>query len=143
LRILQPTLLLLLIICFSQAHAKPLASKEKADKVSDFFMTQILNGEIEAAYSLLSAYIGVDMEQFTERGKKTASDMKQLEQRAGKPLSFALLEKNSVGEHFYKVSYLLKYQTIALIWNINFYQPEQGWNLVDVSYNGDINSLFK
>jgi len=106
-------------------------------------MGQILNGEVEAAYSLLSAYAGIDLEQFIERGKKVANDLQQLEKSAGKPLSFDLLETQSVGEHFYKITYLLKYDTVALIWNINYYQPDQGWKLVDVSFNGDINSLFK
>jgi len=106
-------------------------------------MSQVLSGEVEAAYSLLSAYAGIDLEQFIERGKKVANDMKQLEKSAGKPLSFDLLETQSVGEHFYKITYLLKYETVALVWSLNYYQPKQGWKLVDVSFNGDINSLFK
>lgn len=106
-------------------------------------MTQVLNGNLEPAYALLSGYVGVDLEQFNERGKKVVADMKLIEQSAGKPLSYALLNKQSVGEHFYKIQYLLKYQAAALIWELNYYQPEQGWNLVDVSFNTDINSLFK
>ncbi len=143
LRKISLSILILLLTMSTQIFAKPLADKAKIDKVSQYFMTQILNNEVEAAYSLLSAYIGIDLEQFTERGKKVANDMKQLEKTAGKPLSFDLLETQSVGEHFYKATYLLKYQTIALIWSINFYQPDNGWKLVDVSFNGDINSLFK
>ena len=140
---ISASLFILFFVFFSQAHAKPIASKDKADKVSNYFMGQILNGEVEAAYSLLSAYAGIDLEQFIERGKKVANDLQQLEKSAGKPLSFDLLETQSVGEHFYKITYLLKYDTVALIWSINYYQPDQGWNLVDVSFNGDINSLFK
>jgi len=140
---ISTSLFILFLVLFSQAHAKPIESKEKADKVSQYFMDQVLKGEIEAAYSLLSAYVGIDLEQFIERGKKVANDMKQLEKSSGKPLSFDLLETQSVGEHFYKITYLLKYETVALIWSMNYYQPDQGWKLVDVSFNGDINSLFK
>ena len=137
------SLFILLFSFSSLSDAKPITSKEKVDKVSHYFMDQILNGDVEAAYSLLSAYIGIDLEQFIERGKKVANDMKQLEKSSGKPLSFALLETQSVGEHFYKTTYLLKYETVALIWSMNYYQPDQGWKLVDVSINDDINSLFK
>ena len=139
---INASLFILFVILSSQAHAKPIENKEKTDKVSHYFMDQVLKGEVEAAYSLLSAYAGIDLEQFIERGKKVANDMKQLEKSAGKPLSFALLETQSVGEHFYKITYLLKYETVALIWSLNFYQPDQGWKLVHVSFNGDINSLF-
>jgi len=70
-------------------------------------------------------------------------DMKQLESNQGKPLSFAMLKQESVGEHFYKISYLLKYPAAALVWELNYYQPAEGWNLVDISFNTDINALFE
>ena len=127
----------------NQVLAKPLSDKAKVDQVSEQFMTQILAGEIEQAYSQLSAYLGVSPEQFNERSKKIVQDMAKLEQSVGKPLAFAKLKQQSVDEHFYKITYLLKFQTAALIWELNYYQPEQGWKLVDVSFNTDINALFK
>ena len=105
-------------------------------------MGQLVAGEIEAGYSLMSAYLGVDINAFVEKGKKAEADIKQLQQSIGKPLSLALLKEESVGEHFYKLTYLLKYQAAALVWEINYYQPDSGWKLVDVSFNGDINALF-
>lgn len=135
---------LTLVALFStQVKAKTLASQEKMDKISEQFMSQVQAGEFETAYTILSAYLGVDMQGFLDRGKKVQQDMQQFQQNVGKPISYALLEKQSVGEHFYKVVYLLKYDTAALIWEINFYQPDQGWKLVDVSFNANINALFK
>lgn len=136
------SVLLLLSLGFS-TQAKTLPSTEKLEQTGNFFMEQILAGEVESAYSLISAYLGVDLEPFLERGSKTAQDLKQLENKIGKPLSFALLKKQNVASHFYKVTYLLKYKTAALVWELNFYQPEKGWRLVDVSFNGDINALFE
>ncbi len=138
----------LFICCISLAFssvslAKPLASKEKINKVSDYFMNQVVQGEYEGAYSLMSAYIGINSEQFDERGKKISHDMKMLEARQGKPLSYALLKQESVDEHFYKISYLLKYPSAALVWELNYYQPQEGWNLVDISFNTNINALFE
>ena len=106
-------------------------------------MSQLVLGEFESAYSLMSAYIGVDAKQFEERGKKAALDITQVNKSQGKPISFARLKSQSVDEHFYKITYLLKYPAAALIWELNYYQPEQGWNLVDVSYNTNINGLFE
>lgn len=131
------------LLSLSSAQAKPLPSLQKIEKASDYFMTQLTQGEFEAAYSLMSAYIGFDMERFLEKGKKAEATLKSLEQKAGKPLSYALLKKESVDGHFYKLSYLLKYQNAALVWELNYYQPEKGWNLVDISFHGNINELFK
>ena len=106
-------------------------------------MSQLMSGEFESAYSLMTAYIGVNITQFEERGKKAAEAMKQMEKTQGKPLSYALLKTQSVGEHFYKATYLLKYSAAALVWEFNYYQPDKGWKLVDISFNTNINALFE
>ena len=134
----------LLLLSFSTtAPAKSLPSIDKIIQTSDFFMEQLTKGEVESAYSLISAYLGLNLEAFLERGNKTSQDLKQLEKKIGKPLSYAQLKQQNVGEHFVKVTYLLKYETAALIWELNYYQPENGWKLVDITFNGNINTLFE
>ena len=126
----------------TSASAKELSDTKKIAQVSEYFMGQLLSGEIESGYSLMSAYLGVDINGFIEKGKKADNDIRQLQNSIGKPLSYALLKQENVGEHFYKLTYLLKYQAAALVWEINYYQPDSGWKLVDISFNGDINALF-
>ncbi len=141
-RLLLGFCLILLVSFTSPLQAKPLESKAKIDQASDLFMTQIVKGDVEAAYSMISAYLGVNFEQFNARAEKVVNDMAQLEKSIGKPLSYDILRKQAVKDHFYKISYLLKYESAALIWELNYYQPELGWHLVDVSFNADINALF-
>lgn len=133
----------LLILLASPLQAKVLEDTEKVDKVNDYFMSQIAKGEVSTAFSLISAYLGVDAAGFEERGKKAELSLSQLSKTLGNPLSYALLEKQAVGDHFYKAIYLLKYETAALVWEINYYQPQEGWKLVDITFNTDINALFK
>lgn len=142
--LVRTTLFCILGFLFStHLFAKSLPSTEKVEQASEFFMAQVLKGDVESAYSLISAYAGIDLEAFLERGKKVANDISKLEMAAGKPLSVAKLKAQSVGEHFYKITYLLKYETAALVWELNYYQPEQGWKLVDVTFNANINALFE
>jgi hypothetical protein len=136
-------LLFVSLIPVTQLHAKTLEDTGKIDKVSDYFMSQIATGDVNGAFSLIAAYLGVDPAGFEERGKKADTSLAQLNKKLGKPLSYALLEKQAVGDHFYKTIYLLKYESAALVWELNYYQPQQGWKLVDISYNADINALFK
>lgn len=138
-----PTIFLTLLLSASLSSAKTLSDIDKVDKVSDFFMSQILSGDVPAAFALIATYLGVDGASFEERGKKAELSLTQLNSNLGKPLSYALLEKQAVGDHFYKVIYLLKYETAALVWEINYYQPNEGWKLVDINFNTDINALFK
>jgi len=132
----------LLILAFGMANAKTLATTEKIDRVSEHFMEQLVAGNVSGAYNHLSAYLGVNFEQFNERTEKVSESLKRLKKSAGDPLSYALLEKQAVGEHFYKITYLLKYETAALIWELNYYQPDQGWRLVDVTFDANIDALF-
>lgn len=140
---IRSAILLTLIFISSLSQAKTLEDIKKVDKVTNFFMSQILAGETSSAYSLIAAYLGVDAASFEERGKKAELNLSQLNSTLGKPLSYALLEKQAVGEHFYKLIYLLKYETAALVWEINYYQPSQGWKLVDINIHDKIDSLFK
>ncbi len=125
------------------AHARTLADAAAARKLADQFMAQLVKGEADAGYDMLSAYIGVDFEQFNQRGKKMLGDLQQIGSSVGKPIGFDLLATQSVKTHFMKLTYLLIYGNAALVWELNFYQPEKGWQLVDVSYHANINDLFQ
>lgn len=135
-------LTLLLTTTATLTHAKSLPDADKARALADAFMQQVTTGEAETGYSTLSAYVGVDFEQFNARGKKLVSDLQQVESRVGKPLSYDFLATQSVKQHLLKLTYLLKYPSAAVIWEFNFYQPQNGWQLVDVSYHTNINALF-
>lgn len=134
--------LILLILSSQPSLAKTLSNTDKVDQASAHFMQQILKGEREAAYQLISAYVGVNPGAFMERADKNSRDIARFEQSAGKALSVAKLKTQRVAEHFYKHTYLLKYPSAAIVWELNYYQPEQGWVLVDISFNADINALF-
>lgn len=139
---IRPLLLTLALLSAATCHAKSLADADKVKHLADTFMQQLLKGEAEPGYSTLSAYIGVDFEQFTARGKKLVGDLQQIETRVGKPVSYDLLATQSVKNHLLKLTYLLKYPNAAVVWELNFYQPQNGWQLVDVSYHTNINALF-
>lgn len=123
--------------------AKSLPNTQKIVQESDLFMSNLASDDAETAINLISVYLGIDADQFNQRAQKIVSDMKRINASAGKPLAFAKLDEQSIGDHFFKVRYLLKYQQAAIVWEINFYQPESGWRLVDISFNTDIDALFK
>lgn len=123
--------------------SKSIDNTDKVEQVSDQFMTQVTQGDAESALSLIGAYLGVDTASFEQRASKIVNDMKRIETSAGKALSFAKIDTRRVGEHFYQVRYLLKFRQAALVWELNYYQPDAGWQLVDVSFNTDIDSLFE
>ncbi|KZZ49854.1 hypothetical protein A3758_13450 [Oleiphilus sp. HI0118] len=137
--------LILAFSLFSSATvlAKSLPNTQKIIQETDLFMSNLAKGDAETAINLISIYLGIDAEQFSQRAQKIISDMKRINASAGNPIAYAKLDEQSIGDHFFKARYLLKYQQAAIVWEINFYQPENGWRLVDISFNADINALFK
>ncbi len=123
--------------------AKSLPSTQKITQETDLFMSNLASGDAETAINLISVYLGIDADQFNQRAQKIVNDMKRINASAGKPIAFAKLDEQSIEDHFFQVRYLLKYQQAAIVWEINFYQPESGWRLVDISFNTDIDALFK
>lgn len=140
--VLSLTFALLAGLITTSAWAKTIDSEKKLQQISDHFMTQVATGDTESALALIAAYLGVDAAQFEQRAGKLVNDMRRIESSAGKALSYAKLDDQRVGEHFYKSRYLLKFQQAALVWEINYYQASKGWQLVDVSFNTDIDALF-
>lgn len=133
----------LLWLLSTAAISKSFNSLEKVDQASELFMSQIFKGEVENAYALMSAYAGVDMNAFLERGEKAAQSLEKLESATGKAFTYAKIKTQAVEGHFYKITYLLKYASAALVWELNYYQPQDGWLLVDVSFNAEIDKLFE
>ena len=105
-------------------------------------MSQIAAGEVKDAYAIMATYLGVDATAFEARAQQVTQNMTQLNSSIGKPLSYALIKTQEVDGHFYKLTYLLKYPSAALVWELNYYQPDQGWVLVDIAYHTKIDSLF-
>ncbi|MDX1451132.1 MAG: hypothetical protein R3183_01155 [Oleiphilaceae bacterium] len=143
-RLLRCSVALMIALTLSfNSHAAGLKNKAKVDMVSQHFMDQVLKGNVKDAYAVMSAYVGIDLEAFNERGTQIATNMAKLSENIGAPLSYALVKQQEVEGHFYKLTYLLKYRSAALLWELNYYQPDDGWYLVDISFNTNINRLFE
>ena len=118
-------------------------TKEKLSKAGGNFMSLLLKGKTEQAYKALLSEVGGDTERLTQQATEMATFMVKVREQLGEPISYDLITTGSIKEHFYKQKYLLKFDNAAIVWEINYYQPREGWKLVDVAYNTDIDALFE
>lgn len=118
-------------------------TKEGLNKAGDQFMSALVKGNTEQAYKDIIPVAGAEKERFTQQGMSVSAYMKKVREQIGEPISFDLIATQSIKEHFFKQKYLLKFDNAAIVWEINYYQPTQGWKLVDITYNTDIEALFK
>ncbi|WP_097458782.1 hypothetical protein [Mangrovitalea sediminis] len=125
------------------ARADSLESPKMADKAVATFMQQADQGQVDQAYVGLHPYLGVDADAYNQAAKKAVSYFKEVFDKVGKPLGDLVVRREHIGNSFYRISVLQKYQSAAFEWQFTFYQPKQGWHLVGVSYSTDIDDLYQ
>jgi len=106
-------------------------------------MSLLLKGKTEQAYKELLTEVGGDTARLTQQATEMATFMVKVREQLGEPISYDLITTDSIKEHFFKQKYLLKFDNAAIVWEVNYYQPREGWKLVDVAYNTDIDALFE
>lgn len=115
---------------------------DQLDSVGEKFMASIMSAKTKQAYTDLSPIVGVNLEQFNQAGEQAAGYMEKVRERIGEPLSFDLISTQKIKQHFIKQTYLLKFKTAALVWELTYYRPEAEWKLVGINYSTDIDALF-
>ncbi|MFE8070842.1 hypothetical protein QQM79_07265 [Marinobacteraceae bacterium S3BR75-40.1] len=137
-------LALLALLCFAiTAHAEPLKDKEAVGKATDQFLTAATDGDIAKAYAGIRNAVGVDVEAFDNSGDKAAGYFKKVFEQVGKPLAWDRVRTEHIKDHLLRITYLQKFQQAALFWEFTFYQPTEGWSLVNISYGTDLSHLYE
>lgn len=125
------------------ALADSLPSHQAADQAAEHFMELADQGKLGDAYAYFRNYLGVDAAAYEKSGKKAEAYFKQVFQNAGSPIGAVLVDRQAIGHQLYRVTMLQKYGSAAIAWQFTFYQPKQGWLLVDISSSTNINDLFR
>lgn len=117
-------------------------TRNKLNNAGDQFMSLLKTGKTEQAYKDLLIAVGGDSERLQQQATEVASFMLKVREQLGNPIAYDLIDTDHIKTHFFKQIYLLKFDNAAIVWEINYYQPSNGWKLVDVAYNTDIDALF-
>lgn len=136
-------LLGLLLLTPLLAQADSLESRKMADKAVSTFIQQADQGNVDQAYLGLRPYLGVEVDAYDKAAKKAVTYFKEVFDKVGKPVGDAVVKREQIGDSFYRISLLQKYQSAAFEWQFTFYQPKKGWQVVGVSYSTDIDDLYQ
>ncbi len=63
-------------------------------------------------------------------------------ERFGKPLGFALVREDKVGDYIIRYTYAEKRENHVLHWVFYFYRPKSGWVVNSVTWDDQIQGLF-
>lgn len=137
------TLLLTLTTSMAFAGGDGLASTAEAHRNTEIFMAEIDEGKFAAAYQHLRPYLGVDTEPYDQSASEAAEYFKRVIERVGQPLGHSHVKSETIGNDFYRETWLQKFGAAAIAWTFTFYQPLDHWKVVGVSYSTDIEALYQ
>ncbi|ROT98719.1 hypothetical protein EB809_13760 [Marinobacter sp. R17] len=133
---------LLLFVLTLPAAADTLASPDAIKTQTQAFMTQVKQGEVAEAYAGLAPYLGVPRKPFDASAKEADTYFQKVFDRAGRTVGTSRVKREAIADDFYRETWLQKFAEAAMAWQFTFYQADQGWKLVGISYTTDIESLY-
>ncbi len=138
--ILSSLLTLLLSI---NASANSIKGDAELEAITNHFAALIQEGNALKAYEQFTPYILVDKQIFMNAANKVSRDILNQESRTGQPLEVKQVKVQRIKDDFIKYYFLAKYKTAAIVWELTFYSPAKGWNLIGIVNYTDVNALFE
>ncbi|PVY75861.1 hypothetical protein C8D92_106121 [Tamilnaduibacter salinus] len=123
--------------------AETLPDRDALTQKTRAFMGTLSEGDATGAYRSLRPYLGVPATPFDKAAKKADDYARQVRERAGDPVGVSLAREAAIGHDFHRVTWLQKFPAAAVAWQFTFYQPDDGWKLVGISYTTDLESLYR
>lgn len=133
---------LVLLLSSSVTYSNTLKDSAAIGSLSEKFIKMIESGNIASAYDLLSRYVTATDEEFENIKNKALSNTEMIQAELGKPLSSHLLKRENIGEHFEKHAFIIKYKKAAIVWQISWYQPSSGWQVMAVNFNANVDPYY-
>lgn len=147
-RTLIPLLLSTVLLMPASALAEPPADQVLQDRQAIHtqtgdFMTRVADNQVEAAYQQLRPFLGVASDPFDQSAREANAYFQLVTGQVGQPLASVYLRSEGIGEHFYRETWLQKFNAAAIAWTFTFYRPNDDWKLVGVSYSTDLDTLYQ
>ncbi|MCP5207652.1 MAG: hypothetical protein H7A01_10645 [Hahellaceae bacterium] len=140
-KIIAP-LIMLLFIYAQSSGAETLKDSAQVANYSQKFITLIESDKAADAYDVLSPFVTASSQEFDGIKSKALSNIEMIKAELGKPLSSQFLKRESVADHFERHSYLVKYRKAAIVWQVTWYQPDSGWQVIAVNFSANVDPFY-
>ena len=120
-----------------------LKSVEDINAFMEEVFTCIENGDFQKAFSLVKTNTVIESTQIDMLYAQTESQLNMLNKKYGRDNGFEQVGEMKLGNSLLKKVYIQKYNYIPLRWIFIFYNPGNGWKLIQFSFDEDYKELFK
>jgi hypothetical protein len=136
------TFILLFVTQFGWAQAV-LSSKEEVTKHADKTMNYFGDAMFEEAFSELRKYYFVSDLDFQNIKAKTIDNLSKAIENYGEITGEIFVKEENLKDVAIRKTYLLRYDTILLKFQIVYYKSTQGWIVNSFSWDDEFETLFE
>ena len=138
-----PMILLMLAAMAAPVQAETLPSPVALGAQTGKFMEKVSEGDVDAAYKSIRPFLGVPVDAFDASADEASAYFTRVREKAGNTIGYTRVRDEAIGQEFHRVIWLQKFAAAAIAWTFTFYQPQDGWKLVGVSYSTTIDDLYR
>lgn len=118
-----------LILNFSIAYTKTLATVEETEKLSKDVVILFKDNEFAEAFDLLESYWPLPKNEIENLEEKTIVMMNTIRNRFGKVIDYVRVKKEIIGDVATRETYLLCFENTAIRMIFTYYRNLDGWIL--------------
>tara|TARA_R110002110_G_scaffold166602_2_gene367280 strand:- start:32196 stop:32630 length:435 start_codon:yes stop_codon:yes gene_type:complete len=141
-KILKRTFALSMLICLISC-TNTTNQSGKTLKLSESFVTQVEQGQIEAAFEMLKAHWPMSNVEVDNLKNHTMRQRKVVVSRYGEPQAVEFVKTELVGKSLVRHTFIEKFESHALKWELSFYKNKGKWLISTVYWDDEISTLFK
>jgi len=136
-------LMLAIIVFGSIAHADSFSSKQHIDEFIKGVIPNLVTENYKEGFYKLKPYWPIPGVEIDSVINKIDLQMPTISKRFGKVLSMEFIKSESIGASFYKIVYLQKYESHAMVWDFSFYKPADVWFVNQVYFSDSLRKLYE
>ena len=135
--------LIVLLLAFSLTATAKGFKKESETKVfADSLMTQFIKGDFAGALNKAKVYWPLPAIEIDGMLNKINQQWPLVKQRFGKTTGKELVQTIRIGKSFIRYVYLHKFENHAIYWQIDFYRPLNEWQINQIIFLDNLNTLY-
>lgn len=123
--------------------AEYLSDEMACIKLSGRFMGDLVEGEIERAFSQIEPYFPISRRQFEGLMKKTKVQLQGSQSDFGNTLGYKFVREERVKDFLVRFTFVLKHEFTVTKWRFIYYKPSEKWLLNSLNWNDQVEGLFQ
>ena len=112
-------------------------------KLSGRFMQNMVEGEIEQAFSLIEPHFPISRQQFENLMENTKTQLQGSQGDFGNTLGYKFVREERVKDFLVRFTFVLKHEFIFTKWRFIYYKPSEKWLLNSLNWDDQAEGLFQ